>query len=94
MSIDKRSYNADASTSARMPRGAPLTTANLIVHERATTTISASNVVRGWLAASGDSRQINADPENWMQLVARDHLAAAIEAIIQNDPPEKRDSRR
>jgi hypothetical protein len=85
MSVDKQSNEADASPSAHMPRREPLTIANLSRHERATATISANNAVRGWLAGSGHSRQNDSNPETWMQLVARDSLAAAIEATMQDE---------
>ena len=77
-----------------MPIMLPLTTANLSTHEHATATVSGDSAVRDWLAASIDSRQVDADPETWMQLVAKDDLAAAIEAAIQNRLPKKAGPRR
>jgi hypothetical protein len=62
----------------------PLTTANLMAHEKTTSALPSSNSsVALWLTSGMEEHQTDAD--DWSRLVASDPLAAAIEAVVVVD---------
>jgi hypothetical protein len=67
----------------------PLTTANLAAHERATSTFVNDLPMQRWLSSNENERQRGIDVDAWTQLVERDQVAAAIEALVRVDAGSK-----
>jgi hypothetical protein len=78
MSIEDSAQDDTTSYDGRLS----LTTANLAAHERATATSINDLPMQRWLSSNENERQRGIDVDAWTQLVERDQVAAAIEAIV------------
>jgi hypothetical protein len=85
MSIEDSAQDDTTSYDGRLP----LTTANLAAHERATATFINDLPMQRWLSSNESERQRDIDVDAWTQLVERDQVAAAIEALIRVDAESK-----
>jgi hypothetical protein len=85
MSIEDSAKDGNAPYDNRLP----LTTANLATHERATSTLINDLPMQRWLSSNDNERQRGIDVDAWIQLVERDQVAAAIEALIRVDAENK-----
>jgi hypothetical protein len=63
--------------------------ANLAAHERATATLSNDLPMQRWLSSNSNSQQRDLDVQAWNQLVEKDQVAAAIEALGRVDGESK-----
>jgi hypothetical protein len=85
MSIENSAQNDRMSYDNRLP----LTATNLAAHDRATATFSNDLPMQRWLLSHENERQRDFNVNAWTQLVERDQVAAAIEALVRVDAESK-----
>ena len=80
--MSTREQRNEHNTSTQAAAGQQLTAANLAVHNQNIRAMPTGQAVRSWLNDIEASNGRHVDGEAWRRLVATDHMAADIEAVV------------
>ena len=81
--MSTREQRNEHNTSTQAAAGQQLTAANLAVHNQNIRAMPTGQAVRSWLNDIEASNGRHVDEEAWRTLVARDPIAADIEAVVR-----------
>ena len=80
--MSTREQRSEPNSSTQASGGQQLTATNLAAHNQNNRAVSAGQAVRSWLNDIDTSNGRHVDGEAWRRLVATDHMAADIEAVV------------